>query len=89
MSIILCIYTMDHFKEKIIKQCLTFMKREDVKDELKNLMRPMIDMILQEIYPYLYISLIFLSVNFILILGIFVILLRNFYKSTIFSVPIL
>jgi hypothetical protein len=80
---------MDHFKEKIIKQCLTFMKREDVKDELKNLMRPMIDMILQEIYPYLYISLIFLLINFILILGIFVILFRNFYKSTIFSLPTL
>jgi hypothetical protein len=80
---------MDHFKEKMIKQCLAFMKREDVKDELKNLMRPMIEMILQEIYPYLYISLIFLLVNFILILGIFVILLRNFYKSTIFSMPIL
>ncbi len=84
---------MDHFKEKMIKQCLTFMKREDVKEELKNLMRPMIDMILQEIYPYLYISLVFLLVNFVLILGIFVVLLRNFYKfpsaSAIFSIPML
>jgi hypothetical protein len=69
------------------------MKREDVKEELKNLMRPMIDMILQEIYPYLYISLVFLMVNFVLILGIFVVLLRNFYKfpsaSAIFSIPML
>lgn len=84
---------MDHFKEKMIKQCLSFMKREDVKEELKNLIRPMIDIILQEIYPYLYISLVFLLVNFILILGIFILLLRNFYKipsaSAIFSVPML
>jgi len=69
------------------------MKREDVKEELKNLMRPMIGMILQEIYPYLYISLVFLLVNFVLILGIFVVLLRNFYKfpsaSAIFSIPML
>jgi len=52
-------------------------------------MRPMIEMILQEIYPYLYISLVFLLVNFILILGILVILLRNFYKWPIFSIPML
>jgi hypothetical protein len=41
----------------------------------------------------LYISLVFLLVNFVLILGIFVVLLRNFYKfpsaSAIFSVPML
>jgi len=80
---------MDHFKDKIIKQCLTFIKREDVKEELKNLLRPMIEMILQEIYPYLYISLIFLLVNFVLILGILFLLLRNFYKWPIFSVPML
>lgn len=84
---------MDHFKEKMIKHCLAFMKREDVKEELKNLIRPMIDTILQEIYPYLCISLIFLLVNFILILGIFMLLLRYLYKipsaSGIFSVPML
>lgn len=80
---------MDHFKEKIIKQCLTFIKREDVKEEFKNLLRPMMEMILHEIYPYLYISLVFLLVNFILILGILVLLMRNFYKWPIFSIPIL
>lgn len=68
---------MDHFKEKIVKQCLSFMKREDVKEELKNLMRPMIEHILQEIYPYIYLLLTFLLVNFLLILGIFVLLLRK------------
>ncbi len=79
---------MDHFKEKIIKQCISFMKREDVREELKNLIRPLIDTILQEIYPYLIIILVFLCVNFILILGIFILLMRNFYKPAFFSVPI-
>jgi len=64
-------------KHAFIQQCLDILKREDVKDELKLLMRPMIDMILQEIYPYIFLSIIFVFISFLLILGIFILLLRN------------
>ena len=40
-------------KEKIIEECLQVIKREDVKKELKNLMTPLIDAIIVQIYPYL------------------------------------
>lgn len=79
---------MEHFKEKIVNQCLRFMKREDVKEEIKNLMRPMIDTILNEIFPYIYLCLIFLLVNFLLILAIFLLLLKKSVLNipTIFSI---
>ena len=64
-------------KEPLIQQCLDILKREDVKAELKNLFRPIIDLILQEIYPYIYLSVLFVLVSFLLILGIFILLLRN------------
>lgn len=61
---------------KITQACLGILKREDVKNELKNLMSPLVDMILVDIYPYIYLSLIFVCISFLLHLGIFVLLLR-------------
>lgn len=66
-----------NFKEKLINECLMILSREDVKDELKEVMRPMIDMFLKEVYPYIYLSIIFVIISFLLILGIFILLLRN------------
>ena len=40
-------------------------------------MKPVIDMFLKEIYPYIYLSLIFVIISFLLILGIFLILVRS------------
>ena len=71
-------------KEALIVQCLEILKRNDVKSELKNLMAPLIDMILIELYPYIYLSLIFVIVSFLLHLGIFILLLRNKSNFRIF-----
>jgi hypothetical protein len=62
---------------KITKACLDILKRDDVKSEIKNLMSPLIDMILLEIYPYIYLSMIFVIISFLLHLGIFVLLMRK------------
>ena len=43
-------------KESIIEYCLNILKRDDIKHELKELMKPMIDVILQEIYPYIFLK---------------------------------
>jgi len=66
-----------NIKEKLINECLNIFKREDVKDEIKEIMKPVIDMFLKEIYPYIYLSLIFVIISFLLILGIFLILVRS------------
>jgi len=70
------------FKESIINECISIMKRDDVKNEIKTLLTPLIDLILIQIYPYLYLSLMFVLISFLLHLGIFILLLRN---KTFFS----
>lgn len=64
-------------RDTIIKECINILKREDFKHEVKNVASPLIDMILVSIYPYLYLSLIFVLISFLLHLGIFFLLLRN------------
>lgn len=64
-------------KDSIIQECLIVLKRNDVKDELKKLFSPIIDLILIQIYPYLYLCLMFVLISFLLHLGIFILLLRN------------
>ena len=70
---------MDDLKNTIINECLNTLKRDEVKDELKNLMKPLVDMIIVQLYPYIWLSIIFVSISFLLILGTFVLLLRYKY----------
>jgi hypothetical protein len=64
-------------KEQIINECLNVLHRKEVKEEFKDLMRPLIDMLIKEIYPYIFLSIIFVFISFLLILGIFILLLRS------------
>jgi hypothetical protein len=68
-------------KEQLIEQCLLILARDDVKKEVKEFFKPLISLIVQEIYPYIYLSLIFVIISFLLILGIFYLLLRTNLKS--------
>ena len=64
----------------LIKQCLNILKTEDVRNEIKILFSPVTDLILYEIYPYIYVIIFLVFLIFILILVILVILiilLRN------------
>jgi hypothetical protein len=60
-------------KKTIFNYCVEFMKTE----EFKKSMRPLIQLLLQEIYPYIYISMLFVFAAFFLILAIFVLLVRE------------
>lgn len=64
-------------KDSIIQECLVILKREDVKKEFKNILTPFIDLIITQIYPYLYLCLIFVIISFLLHLGIFILLIKN------------
>jgi|UniRef100_A0A6C0IPZ7 hypothetical protein len=64
-------------KEKIINECLEVLNRKEVKNEFKKMMAPLIELLLKDIYPYIYLSIIFVVLSFLLILGIFILLLRN------------
>jgi hypothetical protein len=71
--------------KSIIDHCINILKREDVKKEIKNMFQPIIDIILQEIYPYIYLSLLFVIISFLLILAIFIIVLQSNSKTRYFS----
>ena len=68
-------------KEQFIEQCLLILSREDIKKELKELFKPLVSLIVQEIYPYIYLSLMFVIMSFLLILGIFYLLVRTNLKN--------
>ena len=72
-------------KETIVNECLKVLHRKDVKEEFKELMRPLIDMLIKEIYPYIFLSIIFVFISFLLILGIFILLLRSNKKGVYIS----
>jgi hypothetical protein len=61
-------------KDTLVQQCLNILKREDVKKEFKMLLNPIIDFVLYEINPYIYITVSLVFLIFIMILAIFIIL---------------
>jgi hypothetical protein len=67
-------------KDSLVQQCLDILKRDDIKNEFKMLLKPIIDFILYEINPYIYITVTLVFLIFIMILAILIILiilLRN------------
>ena len=62
-------------KESLIEQCLEILKREDIKREFKKLLKPVIEFILYEINPYIYITVFMILIIFLLNLAILVILI--------------
>jgi len=64
----------------LIQQCLDILKTQDVRNEIKVIFSPVTDLILYEIYPYIYFIIFLVFLIFVLILAILVILitlLRN------------
>jgi hypothetical protein len=67
-------------KDSLVQQCLDILKRDDVKKEFKLMLNPILDFILYEINPYIYITVTLVFMIFIMILAILILLillLRN------------
>jgi hypothetical protein len=67
-------------KDSLVQQCLDILKRDDIKNEFKLIFKPVIDFILYEINPYIYITVALVFLIFVMILVILIILimiLRN------------
>jgi hypothetical protein len=62
-------------KDSFVQQCLDILKREDIKNEVKMLLKPVIDFILYEINPYIYIIMSLVFLIFIMILAILIMLI--------------
>jgi hypothetical protein len=71
---------MKHITQTIIHEIKKILQRDDIKKEFKLFLKPMIDMILEEIYPYIFMSVTFVFISFLLTLAIFGILLHLHLK---------
>jgi hypothetical protein len=69
----------------LIKQCLDILKTEDVRKEIKNLFSPVTNLILYEIYPYIYFIIFLVFLIFILILAILILLIILLRSKTIIN----
>ena len=59
------------------KECLNILKDKEINNTIVEIVKPLIDMIFRDIYPYIYISILFVMVSFLLNLGMFILLMRN------------
>jgi hypothetical protein len=62
-------------KDSLVQQCLDILKRDDIKVELKLLFKPILDYILYEINPYIYLTVLLVFLIFIMILAILILLI--------------
>lgn len=79
-------------KDTFVQLCLDILKREDIKNEFKTLLKPVINFILYEISPYIYIIVALVFLIFIMILAILillVLLIRNKEGIKLLKSPIM
>lgn len=71
-------------KDKLIDELKTFFKSSEMKNEFVELMKPLIQLLLQEIYPYIFLCFVLVIISFLMIVSIFVILLHHkLYNRTL------
>tara|TARA_B100000530_G_scaffold323271_1_gene258977 strand:- start:538 stop:753 length:216 start_codon:yes stop_codon:yes gene_type:complete len=64
-------------KNPFLDTILKIIQKDEVKSEIIKICKPIVMIILHEIYPYMFFTMAFILINFILLLGIFIILVRN------------
>ena len=84
-KIILLILFKISMKDSIVQQCLDILKREDIKNEFKILLKPIMNFILYEINPYIYIIMSLVFLIFIMILAILIILILIIRNKEVFN----
>ncbi len=61
----------------IIQSCKDILKSKEVQQQITIFLKPFINCILNEIYPYIYLSILLVFICFFLLLAIFLLLLKR------------
>ena len=74
-------------KNTLTDYCMKFLKSEETKKELQNILNPILEYFLKEIHIYLCFFLFFIFTSFILHLGVLILLIKynNKLKKQSFS----
>ena len=70
-------------KHILIQECINFLKSEEIKNEFKDILKPLIDYIFKELSIYLYFFVFLIIVSFLLNLGVLILLIS--YNKKIIS----
>lgn len=62
---------------EVVELCMNILNEEGVKSQMKEIYTPIINTIMQIVMPYIYLAIIFIILNFILMLMIFSVLIQN------------
>jgi hypothetical protein len=62
-------------KDSLVQQCLGILKREDIKQEMRVLFSPILNILLQELNPYIYVIILLVVLLFLMILAILILLI--------------
>ena len=63
-------------KTSIAYHCINFLKSEEIKKEMSNIINPIMDYFLKQIHIYLYFFLFFIFISFVLHLGVLFLLIK-------------
>lgn len=74
---------MENIKQLIVNECVSLLKRDDIKDELKSILKPLVNMIINELYPYVILSISLISIIFFMIVIIFIVQIQSFIPKII------
>lgn len=75
-------------KEKensLLKMCIDVLKTDDVRTEIKQIFSPVTDLIMFQIYPYIYFIIFLVLLIFILILAILILLVLTLRNNQIIT----
>lgn len=63
-------------KNSFVESCINILKKQEIQHEIKIFLKPFLEMILIQLNPYIYISLFFVTISLLLLVGNFLLLLN-------------
>lgn len=63
-------------KNSFVESCINILKKQEIQHEIKVFLKPFLEMILIQLNPYIYISLFFVTISLLLLVGNFLLLLN-------------
>ena len=61
----------------MLAKCLEWLKRDEFKREIKDVLHPVMELLMESLQPYLLYGIAFIFLNFVLLLSIFLLLMRK------------
>jgi len=61
----------------MLSKCLEWLKRDDFKREIKDVLHPVMELLMDSLKPYLLYGIAFILLNFVLLMSIFLLLMRK------------